>query len=379
MKIAIFTDTYKPLVNGVTYSIDMYAHQLMKHGAEVTIYSPSYNGQSVESDFPVKTFYSIGIPNYKEMRVVFPNIISIIKSIQEDDPDLIHIHSPGSLGLAGILVSKLFKKPLVCTFHNHPGAFTHYLPFSKVTNRNGEPLSEEAVWKIFLTIFKSSNLIICPTQLVKNEIQKRLKDKSIQLEVLSNGIDTEMFSPAKTLEPSNNALFVGRIALEKNIGLLISAFEHVVKKLPDAKLSIVGGGPVLDDLKTQAKNLGLDKSIKFYGETARGDLPNIYRQHNLFILPSISEVQPLVIMEAFATGIPVIGMKDSSLSEIVEENKNSLLVENNADSLSAGILDLFTNREKLETFSKNAYNIAKKYDINSMGKNLLDLYNSLLK
>jgi len=270
MKIAYFTDTFLPRIDGVTFTVYEHSQMLSKMGHKVRIYAPSYPERKKNENLNgvnVERHPSIPFPTYKGARIPFPKSFDMYKSIKKFNPDLIHFHTPGPVGLVGIILSKILKKPLVGTYHTlvsealiyaSPNEFFKLLGISVPNGRRAKTnkvnhLAKRITWQTVNKIYNQSDLVIAPSGPIKDLLISQGFEKKI--EVLSSGINTKIYFPGLKNKEKYTILHVGRIGYEKNTDVVIKSFKLVLQEIPKAKLVVAGDGPALGDLKQLSKKL----------------------------------------------------------------------------------------------------------------------------
>ena len=410
MKIAIFTDTYLPEINGVSVCVNLLARELSKYH-KVILFCPKYlkGNKKGTGDFKLIRIKSVPLPVYNTLRFSLPNIVRIYKILKKFKPDIIHFHCPGPLGIASVVLSKTLNIPVVTTYHTLYNELLFYIsPADKLkkiikektlsssiySSKNTKKLSliwkrmlntkrrkgsrmEKITWKAIVEFHSICNKIIVPSPTVKRSFDKKgLKNKTVNI---FNGVDiNQNFLPKNDYKLRNNILFVGRIAKEKNIDVLLKAFEITKTKLPNLKLTIVGDGPVLSDLKKLAMKLNIENDVKFLGLIPQKELSGIYRDADIFCITSTAENQALVVLEAMASGLPILGVNKHGLSDLIENDKNGHLIKpGDAKFLSKFIIELIEDQNKRERFGRYSRKMAEKHDIWEIAKQTIDLYESL--
>ncbi|MFC1754407.1 glycosyltransferase, partial [Thermoproteota archaeon] len=186
MKIAVFTDTFIPEINGVVTSAKKLLIGLEKRGHGIIVFSPKYatNIDHIGKAIKIIRYPSASLPNYKEVRFVLPNAPDIANRIRLFKPDVIYSLTPASMGLVALSIAKMFNTPLVSTFHTFV-ADPEYLKHIKLDKIKG---ADKAIWKWCNTVLNRCNAITSPSKATKKELQANGVKKSIK--VISNGIDT---------------------------------------------------------------------------------------------------------------------------------------------------------------------------------------------
>lgn len=383
MRIAYFTDTYIPQVNGVTYVVDTHA-KLLSQKHKVKIYAPAYRLKgSVEKyskgNLTIEKYPSLPVIFYKDVHFPFVDVYKMFKSVEKFKPDVIHFHTPLTIGATSIIIARYLKIPLITTYHTLWSETLPPLPPFKVIDNffreqiNQKDLLRDTIWKASKRIFDYCDVIISPAKIIKDELITH-SHKS-KLVVISNGVDTGKFTPKTKLKTNFKILYVGRLSPEKNIDTVIRAFAIVKKEIDKATMEIVGGGPSLDGLKKLVKKLKLSKEIIFRGSVPRENLTNYYNRCDIFVTGSAMEVQPLTILEAMSCGLPVVGVKKAGVAGMVEDDFNGYLIPSpNAKKMAEKIVNILLNDKLRVRLSKNSRKTALKNSLKLSIKKLESLY-----
>ncbi len=404
MKIAIFTDAYLPNVNGVSFSVDVFSQLLSKEN-EIEIYAPTYTGSSgtgKKGQVVIRRYYSVPIPTYKDAHLTLPDVLKIYNQLEDFNPDVVHIQTPGSLGLIGILAAKMLKKPIVGTYHTLISEVLVYASIKKSIEKylqaiekvgsgagidlrllipkkevqeakKKDSLSQRVTWSLVNRVYGYCDIVICPSDAIKRELAKRQLKR--RLEVVSNGVDLKMFPMKKTIGLSHQVIHVGRLGFEKNVDVVIKAFAEVIRQVPEAKLVIAGDGPARKDVEKLANELGVAKKVQFLGTIKREKLAKVYASGDVFITASTMETQGMVVLEAMACGLGVIGVKKYALPDLIKDGSNGYLVKpGNYKSMADKMKLMLTSSGLAEKMGREARRTAEKHNVEVMARKLLGLY-----
>jgi len=379
MKIAFFTDTYHPQVNGVVTSIGTLKSQLERLGHKVVIITVKLPHTGNETD--VIRLSSIPFPMQKEHRVAMFYSYKTIRMIKKEKFDLIHTHTEFSIGTFGRIVAGKLNLPLIHTYHTMYEDYTHY-----VTKGVGDRYAVKLVRKLSRIICNKSDCVIAPSE----KTAGILKDYGVRsrLSVIPTGIDIKRFYPDPEIYNSFRdklgidrsakiLLFVGRLAKEKNINVLIKAMPEIVKTNSDALLLIAGDGDEKANLVDLSEKLRVSSNIVFAGEVKYTEIDKYYKMADFFISASTSETQGLTYIEALASGLPVIAKYDSNLENVVEERYNGSFFFEDYDLPEAVLRALSAKETAL--WKSNAVRSAKKFSDITFGQRVEELYYSQLK
>jgi len=414
MKVLMVVDgTYLPKMDGVVVSILNTTDYLVKKGHEVFIFAPEakdYKDKKQEN-ITIHRFKSVPIPTYPEGRVSFPRAKKFINLVREIEPDIIHTHSPGPLGILATIAGKKFDIPLISTYHTSFPDFLMYVSpvkilkldklfakkdpgketelekkFDKFIKKIHESkfeerrkrLSRKAVLAITNQFYNRNDLVIAPAKRTKKElIEYNIKAK---VKVISNGLHITKFKKKTKYNKFPKFLHVGRLSFEKRIDIILDAMALVIKNYPEATLTIIGKGPAMESLEAQSLRLNLKNNVKFKGFVKRDRLPEIYREHDVFVTASEMETQGIVLLEALASGLPVIGVNMLATPDVVHNNKTGFLVKK-GDSKKMGkrMIQLIQKPKLVREMGVNARKEAKKHDIRNVMKTLEKTYLKLAR
>lgn len=376
MKIGFFTDGYFPQLNGVAISVDACAKALEKRGHEVYIVAPKYPG--VKDEKNVIRITSIKYPENPEIRLAtfLPGKSLLLAS--KVDFDIIHGHSGGPLTLLGWEVAKLKRIPFVVTYHTLWNHYMHYILKGKIIR----PKMAEIASKIFGNL---CDTLVVPTKKVKEELLSYGVDKPI--EIISNGIELSHFKSGDKLwlrkqfeiaSDSKILLYVGRLGKEKSVDYLLRFFAKLQKELPKTTFVIVGDGTEKTKLRELAKKLKIDKKVIFAGPINPSVLPNVYSGADVFVFASKTETQGIVILEAMASGLPVVTIYDDAYTDIITDGVTGLLVKGSPSLFAKRVSSLLQNPQLQQTLSANARKIVDAYSVHTIAVQLEALYQDLI-
>lgn len=361
MKIAHFSDCFFPTVNGVSTSIDSLSCGLASQGSQVMLIVPEVpqNRQFYNSDVTdrqeisdvsggsllIRKFSSAVMPQLKDNRIGFPWPFKIWKDIKNFNPKAVHIHTPGTIGLMGLIWAKLNKKPICFTHHT---LFEEYLTYFPLPPWAAYPLV--LGWlKIF---WKASDKVIAPSEEIKLRVEQQ--GCRTQVTVIPTGVDSDFAENGDPLRLRRELgtdrapfLYVGRLAYEKSIDFILKALALVKKKYGfEVPFALIGGGPAEEDLRCLSASLGLEKNVHFLGWRSREHLKDYYKSALAFLFASQTETQGLVIIEAESAGLPAVAVKASGVNEAVPCGSPLLSEPGNLESFADHIADLWQNPDK---------------------------------
>jgi 1,2-diacylglycerol 3-alpha-glucosyltransferase len=361
MKIAFFTDTYYPQTNGAVKSIEIFSKQLRERGNEVHIFCPD----GIRKDKYTHPIPSSKFENYPEYRVGLPTI-KTIKDVEKINPDVMHVHSPFTIGLVGMSIAKILKIPIVATYHTLLSEYFEYVGSSK--------LKKEIADRYAKCFFDRASIIIVPSKSVENIFKKYKIKKPIK--ILPTPLDLKILKKNKKPNKELTILHVGRICKEKRIDIILNAFEKLNKKI-DSTLIITSDGPDRKRLEKLCKKLGIEKKVNFTGYISDKKLLKFYSKADIFVSASDTETQGLVILESMACGCPVIARNALGFKDFVQNKKNGILF-NNEDDLIENILLVKDDKNFRNKLIKNGYETVRKFNISNYVKTIEDMYRESL-
>lgn len=385
MRIGLFSDTYPPFINGVSTSVLMLKQGLEKLGHEVyvvTINSESFCYKEEENILKVPGI-PCGIFDYR-ISGVYP--LKALKIIKKWNLDVIHTHTEFSIGTFARLISKQYNIPLVHTYHTMYEEYIYYITkgyFSKASKKLVE----------YLTLFLCDKLVeelIVPTKKTYDLFKEKYKVKR-DVNIIPTGIDVSRFYKENIDEEkvnelrhdlklsrfNFNILYVGRIAKEKSIDFLINNFKDIVKKIPRAKLIIVGDGPDMKELIDLVDKNKLNRNCLFTGKVPWNEVPLYYMLSSVFVTASKSETQGLTVIEAMAASKPVVAINDESFSLVIENYKDGILFNDDKEYKDA-IYMLYKDRKLRDKISLEARKTANNYSDLSYAKKVLEVYKKVI-
>lgn len=414
MRIAITSDLYYPMTNGVAVFAHNLAKGLAKQGHEVLVICPSFNGRKhrVRRD-GVTTVYlrSIRFPFYPDqinkvpegrefLGLPLPRLAyryglwitvdpypEVKKALQKFRPDVIHNQTAEMVAIAVRRYAKKNNVPLVSTGHAYPDNLTSQLKFLRPLKK---PLDK--VLRAYMASFlKHSEYATMPTEMaIEDLVPKNRKRFNVPVEPLSNGVDLAKFGPGqapmriyrKYHLPKDRpiVLYVGRVDPEKSLGQVVTAFSAVLEEVPEALLVIVGDGTDRRHLIDLARALGISESVKFPGRIMPPDIMEIYRTATLFVTASETETQGIVLIEAAATGLPLVAVDAGAVRELCQNRRNGILCRpQDLLGMTEAMVQLLQNSKLRKQYGVQSLEIAKLHDLNRTLRRFTEIYGEAIK
>ncbi len=361
MRVAYYTETYLPNVDGVVKSILSSREQLVKMGDEVYIFACG-TPQLMQTNQDPYVFYYDSIPfkPYPSYRFAI-NPYPSSSIIDSKKIELVHSHGMGTMGIAAERIARKRKLPFVGSFHTLIQYATHYISNQAAI----QDIAKKVAWKYLRWYYNKCDITIVPSQTIATLIEH---NRFNNVRVVPNGIDIERFSSKGTeftradfgLKDDDAVfLFVGRLVAEKNLDVLIKAAKGITKEIPEARFVIAGAGPAEAYYKKLAADQKVSDKFSFLGFVPDNKIPSLYKNSDVFVFPSKFETQGLSGIEALASGLPVCGANYLAVGEIIEDGVNGHLF--NPDDSQDCAEKAVKTYEKRKSFSKNAPESAKKY------------------
>ena len=391
MRVGIFTESYPPLVNGVSTSILMLEHALTKLGHEVFIITFSDNKKDyvLENNGHILRLPSVNLANCYDYKMTSVYPIKAVNMIKKMNLDVIHSNVEFTVGIFARVVSEQLSIPIVHTYHTNWEDYTHYI------TKNKKILDDicKKLLKYLVVFFEDKTVteLIVPS----NKIYNLFKDKykfTKNIHIIQTGIETSKFYKENFNQKDINSLkkklgikkkdfvvmTVSRLAKEKSVDRIINNHKELVKKYSNMKLLIVGDGPDIDKLKDEAKNLGVSDSVIFTGKVPLNDIPIYYQLGNVFVTASKSETQGLTVVEAISSSLPVVAVKDDSFVNSVIEDFNGFVFTDDEKYINS-ISKLYEDKELYNRLSNQSRLLSEDFSSEYFALKVLKVYETAIE
>lgn len=385
MKIAFFTDSYLPNVDGVVKSITTIRPELEKRGNQVFVFTSGTRADSkTNKDGRVFYYRSFKFPAYPQYKIAWFPYYSARSKAVDLSLDLIHCHGMAAMGIAGKKTAGDLCVPVVGSFHTLLPKGIQTITKRKWTRKLGEAL----LWRAMEWFYRPLDLVISPSE----TIRKVLYEHKIDSVVVPNGLDVQNYSPVDKseakkcvarkigLKPGEKlVLSSGRMSKEKNHDVIVRAVGDVLREC-NARFVFTGDGPARKEVEALAARSAYANRISFTGFVSEKELLDFYRAADVFVTASTFETQGMALLEAMACGTPVAGADSLAIPEVVHAGKNGFLFApyDAGDCAQKIVRVLSAGKAKYSAFSKHARATAEKFSVPRATDKLLKAYEQVL-
>ena len=368
MKIALFTETFLPKVDGIVTRLKHTVQHLQENGDQVLIFCP----QGGLREYKGAKIYGVSgmpLPLYPELKLAFPRP-SLGFALERFKPDLVHVVNPAVLGVGGIYYAKKMDIPLVASYHTHLPQYLHHYGLGAL---------EGVLWELLKLAHNQAALNLCTsTAMVKELVNRDIE----RVNLWQRGVDTDMFQPHLASKQMRNRLsqghpedplllYVGRVSAEKQIDKI----KPILQSIPNCRLAIVGNGPAREELETYFA----DTPTNFVGYLHGLELASAYASADAFVFPSATETLGLVLLEAMAAGCPVVAARSGGIPDIVTDGVNGYLFDpNDHQGAIVATQRLLGAKHEKEELRQNARLEAEKWGWRAATQQLRNFYQGVL-
>ncbi|MEL6439213.1 MAG: glycosyltransferase family 1 protein [Cyanobacteria bacterium J06621_8] len=368
MRIALFTETFLPKVDGIVTRLRHTIEHLERNGDRVLVVAPE-GGLTEYKGAKVYGVPGMPLPLYPELKLALPPL-GTKNAIEAFQPDLIHVVNPAFLGVGGIYYAKTMNLPLVASYHTHLPQYLHHY---------GLGVLEGLLWELLKAAHNQARLNLCTSSAMVKELETHGIER---VALWQRGVDTEMFQPhlassemRSRLSQGNSEapllLYVGRVSAEKQIDQI----KPVLEAIPAARLAIVGDGPHREALEAHFAGT----NTNFVGYLQGLELASAFASADAFIFPSRTETLGLVLLEAMAAGCPVVAARSGGIPDIVTDGVNGYLFEpDDPDGAITATKSLLEATQARETLRQNARLEAEQWGWAAATQQLQQYYHRVL-
>ncbi len=368
MRVAIFSEVYWPMVSGVGVTLRRLADSLMARGHGVRVYSASYSLPPSGDRPEVCRSTSRPFFLYPDVQWAFPRHRALVEDVARFRPDVVHLATEFAMGYAGTRVAHQLDIPIVASAHTD---------YEQYASRYRVDWAIRAGWRYLRWFYGQAETVLCPTRIYEEHLHARgVRHTGIW----SRGVDARAFHPDHRSNAYRAALgarhgdpvitYIGRLAREKNLELLLEAWTSIRGRYPSARLVLVGQGPLEEEIAGR----GLP-GVHLTGLLTGRDLAEAYASADLFAFPSVTETFGNVLLEAMASGLPAVVAAAGGMLEFARHGRNSWLVEPNAaDALADGVTRLLEDAQLRRTLAEGGLATARSRDWDTVDDRLLEDY-----
>lgn len=381
MRIGFFTDYAYPGGFGVEFAIDAFKNGLEKLGHEVFIYAP-HDKEIKEVNQNIFRFRAVKVQKNPKMFFNFPflPVGKIWKDVVNFKLDIVHSQSSFTLGLLAKHIARRQRAPFLCTHH------TDLPTWIRENMKSKKILPRLANWWV-RKYSNKTDAVIAISSKIKSLLEAMPVKKPIY--VLPNCVDSKLFyrdrrGTADLRKKYDIAyddkilIFVGRLSREKNLIFLLRVLSEILKVRKDVILMFVGSGYQMDELKKAAEDLEVGRNVRFVGFVPHENVAPYYNASNVFVMSSLSELMPLTVLEAEACGLPIVVLDDLAFYDTIFEGENGFKIkEKKPEMFAKKVLELLTNEELYNRFSRRSEEIAQRFSIEELTKRLVEIYQFL--
>lgn len=339
LRVCVVTETYPPEVNGVAMTMERMVRGLIARGHRVQLIRPQQSIDDLPSycqDLEVEPQPGLAIPFYRNLRIGLPAGTALERLWRRESPDLVHVITEGPLSKSALRIARHLKLTTLSDFHTN---------FHNYSSHYGLGFLRTPIIAYLRRFHNRTRCTLVPTQELVNQLQDL---EFHNLRILARGVDTQLFSPhRRSLELRRSwgarpdtpvVLFVGRLAVEKNLLLAIEAFRAIRHHQPEARFVLVGDGPLAAELRAQYPE------FIFAGMRKGEDLAIHYASADIFLFPSLTETFGNVTLEAMASGLAVVAFDYAAAHQHLKHGKSGLSVPvGNAAAFVEAARDLADN------------------------------------
>jgi phosphatidylinositol alpha 1,6-mannosyltransferase len=326
VRIAVFSEVYWPMVSGVGVTLLRLTEALEALGHQVRVYSASYALPKGRVDRPeVHRSPSVPLFLYPDVQWAFPRLRDVLDDARRFQPDVVHVATEFTIGLTGLKVARQLDLPLIASAHTD---------YDKYAARYGVDWVLRAGWRYLRWFYGQSHRVLCPSRIYQEHLHRR---GVTHTGVWSRGVDMNCFNPSYRSEAYRASLgvgptdllvtYIGRIAREKNLALLLAAWEQLGSERGSAKLSLVGRGPLEAEIRRRQI-----PGVHVAGLMDGRPLSTAYASADIFAFPSATETFGNSLLEAMGSGLPSLVASAGGVLEFSEHGNNAWLIEPNSVS-----------------------------------------------
>ena len=369
MRIALFTETFLPKIDGIVTRLCHTIQHLTAHGNEVMVVAPEVDGApEYFHQARIHGMPSMPLPLYPELKLAAPGP-AIGRVLRDFRPDIIHVVNPAVLGLGGIYYSDSMDVPLVASYHTHlPKYLQHY----------GLGFLESTLWSLLKMGHNRAQINLCTSTAMQEELSSHGIER---VHVWQRGVDTETFHPSAASaemrfrlsdgQPDRPLmLYVGRLSAEKEV----TRIRTILQQIPETRLAVVGDGPNREGIEQHFDG----HDVVFTGYLQGQELASAFASADLFVFPSRTETLGLVLLEAMAAGCPAMAARSGGITDIIDEGVNGYLFAPHSDEEFVVVArQMLDDRDRMAGIRHNARQEAERWGWEAATSQLEEFYQTV--
>ena len=385
MKIAMFTETYLPYINGVVTHVKLLKEGLEALGHEVLIVTADSSTRHHYIKDGILYCPATKFKRFYNYSVAPPISRKRIKLIEDFAPDVIHIHNEFGIGISGFRAARILRIPLVYTLHTMYDEYLYY-----IMPRNLVGAGKRVAHKYFKLLGEHADAITGPSK--KCEEYFKLVGVNKEVHVIPNAVELNEFMPENIKEssklnfkkkyciPENKmiACFVGRLGREKSVDVLLNYWSKAIKESDDIHLVVIGDGPVKSELEEQAKKLKIDNMVTFTGAVMHNELPPYLAACDIYVTASLSDTNSISMLEGMATGLPVLQRLDKLNEDQVVNGKNGYVFNTPEEMANELIKVKNMPKDELDKLRQSVTQSVKNSGAITLANHLLEIYKQVI-
>lgn len=385
MRVALFTETYVPYINGVVTHVKLLREGLEALGHEVLVVCADPDIYHYRLEDGVLYCPGVSFKKFYDYGLASPVSAARLKYVKDFNPDVIHIHTEFGVGFSGAAMAKILGVPLVYTLHTMYDDYLYYIAPKKAP-------------KQFITIAKrtthayAKNLGEWATALTgpSKKVEEYFREIGVNkpVHIIPNPVEVNLFTPDCADDEQRGNIrarfgvgekdmlvcFCGRLGKEKSVDVMLDFWAQKVKKEDRIKLLIIGEGPAKEELEEQAAALGISDQVHFAGKVMHDDLPPYYASCDLYITTSLSDTNSISMLEGMSTGLPVLHIRDELNKGQVVDGVNGYIFRDAEEMYSLLLKYRDMPQEERAEFRREARESVESSGAETLANNLLNVY-----
>jgi glycosyltransferase involved in cell wall biosynthesis len=369
MRVALITENFLPKLDGVTRTLATLLEHLERHGHQAMVLGPQ-GGPHQYAGAPVFGAPGLPLPMYPELRMLFPPR-GFERLLARFQPDVVHVVDPMALGAAGIRWARRLGVPVISSYHTNLAAYCDYYHLSALS---------AVVWSYRRFLHNQTTLTLCPSPSTATRLRSQ---EFARVAVWARGVDAQLFDPERRSTEWRErvagdssrtiVLYVGRLSYEKNLQSLLSAYLGVASE--DTRLVLVGDGPARAELERTLAGRG----VAFTGYLRGEQLAQAYASADVFAFPSLTETFGQVVLEAMASGLPVLAYNAEGVCDLVQPGETGMLVRSgDGAAFERGLAQLLADPAARASLGSAGHAAAVERRWDAVMDGLLDEYRRLV-